>query len=350
MHISYLNCFRIDYVRVIMAYNKIAVIKSGAIGDVLMTTPFLACLRRTFPGAEICYITGKWSAGILEDNPDVDRIIAFDQDALFRGSFLKKISLFKKLRARIIEEEFDMCFVMDKSWIAGFFARACGIPERIGFARGWEGIFLTKTVIYERVKHEIQYYIDLLAYFTKENCSTDMRIAISQEDKKLAGQVRRRAGTGKLLAFALGGGNPGQDASPRNWPFENFARLAEMASSKDWKIVCLGKAGNIAGRNVQNLAGETTIKEAAAILSVCDAIVTGDSGLMHIASAVGIPVVSIFGPTDPRRKAPLNGKSAWLWRGSDCTKCELYGKYCSNHPLTSEIIPEEVMNKLEAIL
>ena len=333
-----------------MDYRKIAVIKSGAMGDILMTTPFLACLRKTFPKAEICYVVGKWGASVLEGNPDADRIIAFDQNALFRGSVFSKLSLFRKLRARIKKERFDLCFVMDKSWMAGFFAWSCGMPERVGFARGREGLFLTKTVVYKRVKHEIQYYIDLLTYFTKEKCSTRMKISFSGEDAKLAGQVKRRAGTGKLVAFALGGGNPGQDATPRNWPLENFSVLAAMAAGRGWQVVCLGKAGNIAGKNVQNLAGDTTIKEAAAMLSVCDALVTGDSGLMHVGSAVGIPVISIFGPTDPNRKAPLNPRSSWLWRGSDCIRCELYGRYCRNHPSTAEITPEEVMNRLEAIL
>ncbi|MBI4014451.1 MAG: glycosyltransferase family 9 protein [Candidatus Aenigmarchaeota archaeon] len=326
---------------------KIAVIKSGAIGDVLMTTPFLRGLRNTFPDAEIVYVTGKWSLDAIRGNADINRIIAFDQNSIF-GSLRQKIKLLKLLK-KMRSERFDVCFVLDKSWLAGVFAWLCAIPDRVGFARGWEGFAHTKTVKYERVKHEIQYYLDMLVYFTKEACGTLMNMHIGDDDMQYARDLVRDAAGRKLIAMSLSGGNPGQSSASRDWAAENYQRMAAIAETKGWKVVCLGSKG-MEGRNVYNLAGKTSLKEAAAVLRECSLLVCGDSGLMHVAAAVGTPVLSIFGPTDPRRKAPLDRYSAWLWRGSDCTKCELYGRYCKNHPSPDEITVEEAASQLERMV
>jgi heptosyltransferase II len=331
--------------------HKIAVIKSGAIGDVLMTTPFLRGLRKTFPKSEITYIVGEWSSNVLEGNPNIDKIMPFDESIIFQEDVISKFKKMISLSNKVKKERFDLCFVMDKSWMVNMFSFLSGIKDRVGFSRGWEGFPLTKKIEYKSVKHEIEYYLNLLVYFSKEKFSKELEIRLTPEDRKLANKMRLWKGKKKLIGISISGGNPGQTSTYRDWPVKNFQNLINALEKTGKLVVLLGTNNKgVSGKNVRDLTGKTTIKEAAAIMEVCDAFVTSDTGLMHIASAIKTPTVSIFGPTDPRRKAPLNGNSVYLWKGSTCDKCELYGKYCDNHPSANEITVENVEEKLKVIL
>ena len=328
---------------------KIAVLKSGAIGDVLMTTPFLRALRKTFPDSEITYIVGEWSKPVIEENPNIDRIISFDQNMIFSG-FLPSILKLFRLSRKLKKENFDICFVLDKSYLANLFTLSLGVSQRIGFSRKWEGFPLTKSVEYNQLKHEIDYYIDLLSYFTKEKFDRKMDLFLSKKDRNFAKTIKKKIGVKKLIGISVNTGNPGRGIENREWSKYKYRILENMIREHEWKIVWIGLSKNSKKRKDYDLTGKTTLKKAGAVIEICDAFVTVDSGLMHVASAVNTPVISIFGPTDPRRKAPLNENSKYFWKGSKCEKCELYGRYCKNHPATTEIQPEDIIKQLEKIL
>jgi len=145
--------------RIVENPKKILVFRSGAIGDVLMTTPFLKSLRTRYPKAEIVYLVGNWSRSALDNNPSVDRIISFDDSILFK----KKIFQLIKFRSKVVAERFDLCFILDKSYLFNIFAYLCRIPSRIGFDRKGEGFANSLSVDYSGAKCESEYYLDLIA-------------------------------------------------------------------------------------------------------------------------------------------------------------------------------------------
>lgn len=143
---------------------KILVFKLGAIGDVLMTTPFLRALREKYPDAEIVYYIGEWSSEVLKFNKRISRMEVFDEKPIYKAD----VKALLALRKRIKKEKFDMAFILEKSKTANLFIWSCGIKERIGFDRNGEGFPNTKNVKYGVVKHEIEYYLELVDGKDKE--------------------------------------------------------------------------------------------------------------------------------------------------------------------------------------
>src|SRR3990172_2999705 len=115
--------------------RRIAFLKIGAIGDVVMTTPLVRTIRNCFSHAHISYYVGKWSASVLEGNTHIDSIISFDESIVFGGNIVGLL----KLARRIRQGKFDCLFVLDTSYLAGLFGALCGVPVRCGFDREGEG-------------------------------------------------------------------------------------------------------------------------------------------------------------------------------------------------------------------
>lgn len=336
--------------------KKIAVIKSGAIGDVLMTTPMLRALRKGMPKTEIVYIVGRQSASVLENNPNVDRIVPFDARVALEKDFRSMLAFSAKIRS----ENFDAAFVLDKSYLASLFAYVCRIPVRMGFDRYGEGFANTHKITYGNLRHEIDYYLDLLRFLKIKPSGRRMEIFLTAKEKNFAASFfRKNEMRGKRVCIAPSATrDPGLAWSSRAWPSGSYAlavqRLAVGAdviftgNKNDAKAVsAIKKSAEV---KTFSAAGKTSVREAAAVMAACDLVITHDAGPMHMASAVGTPVIAVFGPTDPRRKAPPGCK--WLWKGSPCAQCEVFGKfpYCDKHPSTDEIPPEDVVKEAVKIL
>ena len=131
--------------------NRIAILKSGALGDVLMTTPFLRALRQKFPSAVIDYWVGEWSAIALRDNPNVNSVKAVP-DKFFHS---KNPFLALKIILALRSGKYDALFILDKSYLANLLGLATGIKSRIGFDRNGEGFVNTINVKYDELKHAI---------------------------------------------------------------------------------------------------------------------------------------------------------------------------------------------------
>lgn len=316
--------------------KKILVIKTGAIGDVLMSTPFLRVLRKRFPKAEIDYYVSAWSKDVLMGNKNIDKVIAFDQSIFFKKKIFKALKLAKQIR----KEKYDLCFVLDKHYFMNLFAYICKVPVRVGFNRFGEGFTNTINVRYGPVKHEIDYYLEL-AYKVGAEKTKDknLELNLSKDDLKFADDFFRKSKIKKAVAVVPGGAkNPGEPVHfVRRWPAEKFLELIEKLKNRS--VILIGGPGdeevsNFIFRNlrrkqgVYNLVGKVSIKKSAAVMKKCNCIVCCDSGPMHIASAVNKKVVSIFGPTNPARKAPLRKESTAIWKDKDIYEedYELYGR------------------------
>jgi lipopolysaccharide heptosyltransferase II len=315
-----------------MEPKRILFFKLGAIGDVLMTTPLIRQVRKNFPKAKIDYLVGGHSAKILEGNSNIDEIISFDEKIFLK----KKIIGWIKIIHTIKKRKYDLIFVCDKHWIFNMTALLARAPIRVGFNRmGKEGIGLTNKVHYREVRHSLLYYLDLAkaAGLKVDYTDTQMDISISNADECWAAEFWKKNKLGsKTIGIAPGGAvNPGQTFLGKRWPAEKYAELCEKLIARGNKIIIIGGPGDevaaqtiAAKAKVVNAIGKASIKQSAALIKKCRAFVCNDSGPMHIAAATGTRVISLFGPTDPRRLAPIGKKNKYVWHEKEPVYDEIY--------------------------
>jgi lipopolysaccharide heptosyltransferase II len=313
--------------------KKVLFLKVGAIGDVLMTTPLLHAISKA--GYNIDYCVGNFAAEALKGNKDIGNLIVFDTSFAFR----KKLIPLLKLAVKIRKRKYDLIFVLDKSWLMAVFAFLCG-KFRIGFDRFGEGFANNLNVKYQEVKHEIKYYLELAKFLNIKSADTNIRIALSKKDADYAKTFFKKNNlTGKKVVGIIPGGakNIGAGDEPvRRWPVDRFIELSRKLIQKEYYVILLGGPDDFelnehvrkaVNRKIFN-AAVGTIKQAAALMRKCRYIVCNDSGPMHLASAVNKHIISIFGPTNPARKAPLHKESKAIWKDQDIYEkdYELFGR------------------------
>lgn len=284
---------------------KIAIWKIGALGDVLMTTPLVRQLRRACPSAQIDYVIGRASAVVVQGNPNLDRVVTFDESILYERKLGKLGSIVDILRG------YDAIFVLDKHWIFPLLARVASVPARIGFSRRpLEGALLTKSVPYRELRHEIDYYLDLARAFGLAVDPDDVRLELP------AAQPYPLA-TPYTVLINSGGNNDNERSFIRRLPKELFQELVGRCAARG-AVVFLGASNERAfydefeNERTLNLCGKITLQQAWDVLSRAQAIYTTDTGLMHMAAAVNPRVTGVFGPTHPGRKCPPGANSVWV--------------------------------------
>ncbi|MBW2981182.1 lipopolysaccharide heptosyltransferase II [Candidatus Woesearchaeota archaeon] len=333
--------------------RKILIIRSGAIGDVLMTTPLIKSIRSRFPKSEISYLCGKWSKEAIETNHDVDKLIVFDDDIIFKKKLFRVFKLVKKIK----KQKFDLCFILDKSYLWNLFAYFCRVPVRIGFDRFGEGFSNTHNVRYDGSKHEVDYYLDI-ARLINAKVYDKMEFFVAKKDVIFADKFFSRNKLSNVIGIAPGGaGNPGQKMFAKRWPKGKYEKLIEVLLKKHDIILFGGKndveitreiLNNLRNKGLNNkildTAGKVNLKQTAALMKKCKLVISNDSGPMHLAVAVGAPLIAIFGPTDPKRFGPRKG--VVLRKKIKCTPCyDVYGRFrkCEDYRCMESISVDDIL-------
>ncbi len=320
---------------------KILVFKIGALGDVLMSTPLLRQLRKNYPNAQIDYLIGNSSSIILKDNKNLDNVLKFEESIFLKKKFFKYFELTKKIKRR----KYDVIFVLDKHWIFNLTAKLFIIKQRIGFDRfGKEGVFLTKKVHYEKIRHEIFYYLDLLKEQGGKVNYADfkMDIFLSKKNKEFANTFWKTNSLlkKKVIGIFPGGGNPADKWSHlRLYPVKGYISIIKKLL-KNHSIILLGNGSSddtlskfilskIKNKSLFSLVSKTSIHETAAISAKCFKVYCNDTGGMHIAAAVNKRIHSFFIVTHPLKKAPLWNESQFYWKNEKMydPNSELKGDY-----------------------
>src|SRR3989338_6251563 len=288
---------------------KILVIRSGAVGDVIMATPFLRNLREAYPNSRISFLVGKWSKEVLRNNKNIDEIISFDDKIIARKKFLEVLALSRKIKIM----NFDRCFILDKSWAWSLFAFICGIRKRIGFSSGTEASFNTISINFDGKKQESEYNNDLLTVAGIKAKNYQPEIFSTEKDIEFAERVIFSVGFNKIIVGIAPGGavNPGQSAILKRWPIDRYKEFVGkigvpcilLGNSND-KVVC--KEIMASHETGTYDATGISIQKAKEIMERCAAVITHDSGAMHIASATSTKIIALFGPTPAERFAPKN--------------------------------------------
>jgi len=311
--------------------HRITLIKYGAMGDILMTTPLLRQLRSLFTEAEIDYWLAQPFQGLLAGNPHLSQVIPFSERAMIDrpGEFL---SVVQKIHAR----HYDAIFVLDKHPIFGLLARLGGAPHRAGFARNATMSWMVNNSIpYGALRHEVFYYLDLLQCVGAQPDYTDLELDYYPRDSAW-NQSEAFFSPGKYAVCINSGGNNVREASHvRRLPaplFEEALRqLAQHGS-----VALIGSAADRAfyescqlPEQVLNLAGQLSLPQSARLLEQSAHIWSTDCGAMHLASAVRAKsIATVWGPTHPLRKKPLITPGHALWKDESAydPAYEIWGK------------------------
>ncbi len=321
-HRSPLTAHREDFKRILIA-------RTDRIGDVLLSTPVIKALRERYPQAYIAMMVSPYARDIVEGNPYLDKVIILDKDRKHK-SWLHSVKFIRGLK----KNKFDLALILHPTNRVHLLTFLSAIPKRVGYGRKL-GFLLTDRIKHAKQlgeKHELEYNLDLLRYLGIELKDKNLFIPIKPEAEKWVAELFRQEGindTDKLLAL-----NPAASCPSKIWPAERFAQTSDLLAQKyGFKILIIAgpKDTRLADNLINhmrskavNLAGKTSVAQLASLLKRCTLFLSNDSGPVHIASAVGTPVISIFGRNQaglsPRRWGPVGERDKILHKAS-CIEC-----------------------------
>jgi heptosyltransferase-2 len=313
---------------------KLLIRATNWVGDAIMALPALRAVRARFPEAEIAILARAYVADLYREQRVCDRLIIYDSHGEHAG-----LSGGERLARELREQKFDKALLLQNAFDAAWIAWRAGIQERIGYARDGRSLLLTKAVKVPRTGetpvHETHYYLELLrraGWIEELPKEGFIRFDVSEERRRRGAEILIEAGARPhALRIAVGAG--ASFGAARCWPAERFAETANrLAEQADADIVLFGTAGEAAvtsaiaqrlRKPAIDLTGKTTIAELPGALSQCHLFIGNDSGVMHVAAAVGLPVVGIFGPTDPFGTGPMTPRRAIVQEKPYCSPCFL---------------------------
>lgn len=331
---------------------RILVIKLADIGDVLTATPALRSLRRTFPNASITALTSLHCAGLLERTGFVDEVLAFD-----KWSPALPAALGLHLRRRRFDAMLLLHHLTTPRGVAKYAAlsTAVGAPVRAGLdnGRGW---FLTHRAPDHGfgIRHEVEYCNDVTGMLGAQPDHGQLEFPMSEQDRAYAKEALPPVRP--LVAVHPGSGSY---STARRWPIERYQEVVQRLGAAGISPIAVGgpgeeSLGRALGAGI-DLTGRTTMSQLGAVLGGCAAFVGNDSGVMHIAAAVGTPVVALFGPSNHRAWGPWDpsGRSVILSSNLPCLPCFYRGhelgtpEGCPNRTCLQLITVEQVVDAVE---
>jgi len=341
---------------------RILVRATNWVGDAIMALPALRAVRGKFPEAHIGIVARPYVADVYRDQAICDELIHYDPKGEHRG-WKGRERLAEELR----ERKFDVALLFQNAFDAAWLAWRAGVLQRIGYARDARSFLLTKAIAVPKAgeipAHEKFYYLELVRRAGWiDSLQDDAHIALRVPDAARDRAARTLAQAGArpaALRVAVGAG--ASYGSAKCWPPERFAAALNetlSGSGEDADVSLVGTAGEAAvsgaiakelRRAPIDLTGKTAIADLPALLSQCHLFLGNDSGAMHVAAAVGLPVVAVFGPTDPDGTAPVTPRATIVQEKPYCSPCFL--RRCpTDHRCMKAVTPEMVATALRARL
>jgi heptosyltransferase II len=299
------------------AVRRVLVRAPNWLGDAVMSLPVFSGLRRLFPQGQITVLAAPRVAPLFTGQPGVSDIIAYPPGP-------EKWRLLRGLRGR-----FDLGLALPNSLESALGLFLARVPVRVGYQANLRRPFLTRPVAGRRTLaglHTVYYLLGLLRAFGEVPAFTPPTLHLQAADVKAAEKLLSSAG--RSAAGPWVGLSPGAAYGPaKRWPPERFAALADhlearivlLGSTEDQEAAEMVKAH--LRRPALDLVGRTNLRQALAVLSRLRLLVTNDSGLMHAAAALGVPLVAIFGSTDPVATGPFAPQATVLHHPLPCAPC-----------------------------
>ncbi len=342
--------------------EKILVIRLSAIGDAVRTTPAVHAIRQRFSDSVIHWLVEDRCADILDGFADVDELKLVPRKIWKKMGFLKRISSFYKFVRELRNEKYDMVVDFHGILKSGLYARLSGCSRRVGYgpeiAKEWNTLFTNEKipgVSGPLSRYDRNFLMPL--YFNPDALEQNPGLPVSADDKQTAQAFLSKYGIGlQSAAFLYPGTSP--RGRYKRWAPENYAQLSDMIQLTLQMPVLVGWGPGeeeIVDRLVETaseapvILPATTMKELTAFIAVSRVFIGSDTGPMHIASLMGTPVVTIFGPSDPIVNEPARFTPFKIVTASvDCSPCR--NKKCSHLKCLTAVTPEMVMDSLRELL
>lgn len=327
------------------------------LGDLVMTLPAMRAVRRAFPAAHLAVLVRKQLAGFFDGADWLDETITYSFGLGLAGLRGRRRTI-GELRSR----NFDLAVVMPNSFDSAFLVAAAGIPRRAGFVADFRGAMLTHKAAPSAEAldgHQVHYWLTMVRETI--GIAGDPNDFILRPDAGNVERVREWLGARrKRPDRPLVAVSPAAAYGPaKEWPLAKFARLIDELGQKfGAEALMVGAPGErsrceqvaaMSRTGAMVAAGETSVGELVAMLSVVKAFVGNDSGSMHVAGALGTPTVVVFGSTNPLRTGPLGPRTRVIWHHLECSPCLARTCRFGHYNCLEQVNPEEVIEALGAL-
>jgi len=343
------------------APRSILIIKTSSIGDVILTTPVAEALRQAYPQAQITWLVEEAVEDIVAGNPYVDQIVVWNRRRmrmLRHNRQWKELSEeYRRLQSPLRARRYDYCLDLqgfDRTLLAHMLIRArkrvfLPVPDR------WHGythhIWRRKPLV-----HAVDYHLDVVrsAGLNIGSEVPPLRVAFSEQDAEHARSLLAPLRTRRFIVAI----NPLSTWASKEWDGNRYVELARrVVTELDGGVVLIGdprnaeKCNTLAaqiGDGCLGLAGETSLKQLAALLTQCGCLITSDSGPMHLSVAVDTPVIALFGPTDPANYGPRGLSHTVIYQNLECSPC--MNKHLPNPSCMSGITVDDVFSRVRSLV
>ncbi len=317
--------------------KKILIIKWSALGDIILITPALRVIREHFPEAKIFLLTKKEYQDLLKPLHYIDSFIDFEK------------SEWKGLIPELKKESFDLSIDFQNTWLSHLLVFLSGVKNRVGYKRKGGGAFLNIAAFEPKgIKNPVEHQAHLLS-----------KIGIDLTDYSLecrGASIQTSFNLSKPYIVILPGAGKGWET--KCWGESSFARLADTLIDKyGYSVVFLGeirekekisRIKKLMRERAEDLSGKTDLKELAGVLKESALFITHDTGPMHLAQALKVPTVALFGPTDPRRHTVPSTNLFIVKKSLACQPC--YRRDCSHQQCLQLIEVKEVLEVVSNVL
>jgi len=329
-------------------YAKMLVVDLSLLGDLLMTTPVLRSINNAWPECRLTYLCRPHTSVIVRHNPLIQNVLEYESRKITVGGYLKALSEIRRGR-------FDCALLLHRSVNSALVATLAGVRRRVGYDSEGRRLLLTDPVRETKEGHLVDRALKLLAPLDIAASSRRLEFHPEPGSREQLEIKAREAGLDLNQPFiAL---NPAGSWPTKRWTPEGFAAVADHFAHKGWPAVVTGGPtdGDICGKvlaaaetNPVNMQGKLSFGELYELLRAAKLYVSNDSGPMHLGVAAEVPLVAIFGPTDPAVCGPISKNSRVVKGELDCLCC--YLKNCDHLSCMNSLKPEKVISAAEEIL
>jgi heptosyltransferase-2 len=333
--------------------NRILIRATNWIGDVVMTLPALEAVRESFPKSTLVVLARPWVIPLFESHPMVDEVMPLEKgrETLFGLTDIVKVAL------QIRRRRFDLAILFQNAFEAALIAYLGGIRYRLGYDTDYRRLLLSHALIRDDEvmnDHQVEYYLSLVRAIGCDARTKDPELFVSSEQEEKIRPVLSENGV-KQDDFLLGL-SPGATFGPaKRWPPERFSNIGDRAvetwgakvmifGSLEEKDICAKVSTGMRHPSI-DFCGKTELGELMALTRRCNLFVSNDSGLMHVASALKVPLVAVFGSTDPVATGPRGPRARIVRHQVDCAPC-MRPECPTDYRCMLNIEPEDVWNEM----
>jgi lipopolysaccharide heptosyltransferase I len=327
--------------------RRILIVKPSALGDIVHALPVLHLLRQKFPRAHITWLATPAFAPLLDGHPLIDRVMLFERRRRVQTAATHRLSALLAFSRQLNEADFDLVIDLQGLFRSGLFTWLTSAATRIGFDYAREGApwFYTHRVpTPTRERHAVERYLDVAEALGCGRGPVVFDFGLGKTLDQLLAAVENVGPYCVLL--------PGTNWATKRWPAEHFAELVGPIEN-ELGLRCVVAGGSDVKQLAQavpaiDLTGQTDLKQLVRLIRHADLVIANDSGPMHIAAALGRPLVTMFGPTNPIRTGPYARPKTVARLQIICHPC--YSRECNHHTCMKELRPSSVLAAAKAEL